>query len=106
MATEQDAFEQLEQHIQRAVSTTVELRAENVRLANENLTLAKDAERLRSEMDGLEIRAQEAEAASDASAQVRQEVQRLEAEVASLHKEREGVRSRVEKLLKQIEALS
>jgi len=92
MAAEQDAFEQLEQRIQRAVAHTLELRAENARL--------------RADLEGMEIRATEAESAADDMAHLREAVQKLETEIATLHKEREGVRSRVEKLLKQIEALS
>lgn len=87
-----DPFDQLEERIQRAVSLTVELRAEN--------------KRLRDEMEGLEIRAVTAEAANEDGARMRASIERLEAEVASLQKEREKVRGRVERLLQQIDSLA
>ena len=92
MASENEAFDLLEQRVQRAVELTSELRAENSRLKH-------DVEELRARVRLADSDREEADT-------MRASISRLESEVATYQKERESVRTRVERLLQQIDSLS
>ena len=92
MASENDAFDQLEQRVERAVQHALEMRTEN--------------SRLKQDLEELRARVRLADADREEADTMRASISRLETEVASYQKERESVRTRVERLLHQIDSLS